>query len=71
MRTLTTNAGRNKVRVTMGDSSRFTSTDSEVIKGMISDRMVSGSLLLHDGTGASWRLIRPAKALQTNLFGGR
>ena len=69
-KTIQTQAGKYRVRVTMGLYSRLTCTDLDNIRKSVRDKMYVGSLLLVDGTKASWKFIRQPRFKQVSFLGG-
>ena len=70
IKTVKTQAGKYAVHLRMDSASSLTCTDLETVRQSIRDRMFTGSMILTDGTKASWTFIRQPKMRQTNLFGG-
>ncbi len=69
-KTIQTQAGKYRVHITMSLNSKLTCTDLDNIRKSVRDRMFVGSLLLVDGTKASWKFIRQPRSKQISFLGG-
>lgn len=69
-KTIQTQAGKYRVHVTMSPNSNLTCTDLDNIRKAVRDRMFVGTLMLVDGTKASWKFIRQPRYKQISFLGG-